>query len=113
MCSIAGMINYKGKKIQGLRKKLEVMNQIQAHRGPDGEGIWEHKNQFVGLAHRRLSIIDIDNGKQPMTDEYGNWVCFNGEIYNYIELREELGCKCRTNSDTEIILHAYRKWGED
>ena len=113
MCSIAGMINYKGKKIQGLRKKLEVMNQIQAHRGPDGEGNWEHKNQFVGLAHRRLSIIDIDNGKQPMTDEYGNWVCFNGEIYNYIELREELGCKCRTNSDTEIILHAYRKWGED
>lgn len=113
MCSIAGIINYKGKKIQGLKRKLEVMNQIQAHRGPDGEGIWLHENQNVGLAHRRLSIIDLDNGKQPMTDECGNWVCFNGEIYNYIELREELGCKCRTSSDTEVILHAYREWGED
>ena len=89
------------------------MNQLQAHRGPDGMGIWLHKHQNIGLAHTRLSIIDLDNGKQPMNDEYGNWVCFNGEIYNYIEIREELGCQCRTNSDTEIILHAYRKWGED
>lgn len=113
MCSIAGIINYKGTKIQNLHKKLEIMNQLQAHRGPDGMGIWLHKHQNIGLAHTRLSIIDLDNGKQPMNDEYGNWVCFNGEIYNYIEIREELGCQCRTNSDTEIILHAYRKWGED
>lgn len=113
MCSIAGICNLKRNRILNVRKKLEVMNELQAHRGPDGEGIWIHKNQNAGLAHRRLSIIDIDNGKQPMSDEGGNQVCFNGEIYNYIELREELGCKCRTTSDTEVILHAYRKWGED
>lgn len=113
MCSIAGICNLKRNRILNVRKKLEVMNELQAHRGPDGEGIWIHENQNAGLAHRRLSIIDIDNGKQPMSDEGGNQVCFNGEIYNYIELREELGCKCRTTSDTEVILHAYRKWGED
>lgn len=113
MCSIAGICNFKRTKIPNVRKKLEVMNELQAHRGPDGEGIWIHNNQNIGLAHRRLSIIDIDNGKQPMSDEGGNWVCFNGEIYNYVELREELGCKCKTTSDTEVILHAYRKWGED
>ena len=113
MCSIAGICNFKRTKIPNVRKKLEVMNELQAHRGPDGEGIWIHNNQNIGLAHRRLSIIDIANGKQPMSDEGGNWVCFNGEIYNYVELREELGYKCKTTSDTEVILHAYRKWGED
>ncbi len=113
MCSIAGIYNLKGNRIPDLRNRLEVMNSIQSHRGPDGAGVWMQAGQTAGLAHRRLSIIDPDNGKQPMQDEGGNWVCFNGEIYNYIELREELGCKCRTTSDTEVILHAYRKWGED
>lgn len=113
MCSIAGIYSLKGTKIQNLRKKLEVMNEIQAHRGPDGEGIWMQEQHRAGLAHRRLSIIDLANGSQPMQDEGGNWVCFNGEIYNYIELREELGCGYRTSSDTEVILHAYRKWGKD
>ncbi len=113
MCSIAGIYSFKGYKVENFQSKLNVMNEIQAHRGPDGDGIWIHENQNIGLAHRRLSIIDIDNGKQPMTDGYGNWVCFNGEIYNYIELREEIGCNCVTTSDTEVILHAYRKWGEE
>lgn len=113
MCSIAGIYNYRRNKVPNLAGKLQVMNELQSHRGPDGEGIWMQENEYAGLAHRRLSIIDLDNGKQPMSDEGGNWVCFNGEIYNYIELREELGCRCRTNSDTEVILHAYRKWGED
>lgn len=114
MCSIAGLYNTTGKSVSNIKRKLEVMNELQAHRGPDGEGFWIHANQNIGLAHRRLSIIDIDNGKQPMQDdESGNWVCFNGEIYNYIELREELGCKYKTTCDTEIILHAYKKWGED
>lgn len=113
MCSIAGIFCYKDKKVNSIKRKLETMNHLQAHRGPDGEGLWIHETQKIGLAHRRLSIIDLDNGKQPMTDEYGNWVCFNGEIYNYIELREEIGCKCKTTSDTEIILCAYQKWGED
>lgn len=90
------------------------MNTLQAHRGPDGEGIWVHPRRVVGLAHRRLSIIDIDSGSQPMMDEGGNWIAFNGEIYNYIELRRELGEELfRTHSDTEVILQAYRKWGED
>ena len=113
MCSIAGIYNYKRNKVNNLERKLQVMNEIQAHRGPDGEGIWIHENNIVGFAHRRLSIIDLDNGKQPMRDEEGNWVCFNGEIYNYRELNKELGLVCKTNSDTEVVLHAYRKWGED
>jgi asparagine synthase (glutamine-hydrolysing) len=66
----------------------------------------------VGFAHRRLTIIDLTTGQQPMEDHAGNWVTYNGEIYNYLELREELGSNLfRTHSDTEVILHAYRKWG--
>ena len=113
MCSIAGIYNFKRNKVQNIQKKMEVMNRLQKHRGPDGEGIWIHEDQYAGLAHRRLSIIDIETGKQPMTDDAGNWVCFNGEIYNYLELREEIGCQCKTTSDTEVILHAYRKWGPE
>ena len=113
MCAIPVIFSYKRNKIDNLKKKLDVMSQIHAHRGPYVEGVWVNDTQIVGFAHRRLSIIDLDNGRQPMQDEYGNWVCFNGEIYNYIELKEEIGCKCRTTSDTEVILHAYRKWGED
>ena len=112
MCSIAGMLSLSGKPMEGLHKKLDVMNRIQAHRGPDGEGIWMRETGTVGLAHRRLSIIDLGTGQQPMTDGSGNWLCFNGEIYNYLELREQLGGTYRTSSDTEVILHAYDKWGE-
>lgn len=112
MCSIAGLISLKGGRISGLEKKLNVMNDLQAHRGPDGQGVWMRQDESVGLAHRRLSIIDIAGGQQPMTDGHGNWVCFNGEIYNYIELREQLGGEYRTSSDTEVILRAWEKWGE-
>ena len=112
MCSIAGIFSYKKSKVENIKRKLEVMNTLQVHRGPDGEGIWVNDIQTIGFAHRRLSIIDIENGGQPMRDEYGNWVCFNGEIYNYLELKKEIGHKCKTTSDTEIILHAYQKWGE-
>ncbi len=112
MCSIAGMISLKGEKIPALAAKLGVMNEMQAHRGPDGEGIWAREVENVGFAHRRLSIIDLETGKQPMTDGNGNWVCYNGEIYNYVELRQELGGVYQTTSDTEVILHAYEKWGE-
>ena len=78
MCSIAGMIDLAGSQIPGLAHKLKVMNELQAHRGPDGNGIWMREAQNVGLAHCRLSIIDIASGQQPMTDHHGNWVCFNG-----------------------------------
>ena len=91
MCSIAGMIELSGNRIPGLAHKLNVMNDLQAHRGPDGHGVWMHQAENVGMAHRRLSIIDIASGQQPMTDHHGNWVCFNGEIYNYIELKQQLG----------------------
>lgn len=113
MCSIAGMITLDGSPNKKIRKALSVMNEIQAHRGPDGEGIWVHVQEQVGFAHRRLSIIDLESGKQPMKDHNGNYVCFNGEIFNYLELREELGGKYETSSDTEVILKAYEKWGRD
>lgn len=91
------------------------MNDLQRHRGPDGHAIWTHARQTVGLAHRRLSIIDVGpTGAQPMTDGHGNWITFNGEIYNYLELRRELGEEnFHTHSDTEVILHAWRRWGPD
>ncbi len=90
------------------------MNDLQKHRGPDGAGVWQHARGCVGLAHRRLSIIDLNTGQQPMTDGQGNWLTFNGEIYNYVELRRELGEDLfRTTSDTEVILQAYRRWGPE
>lgn len=114
MCGIAGVYNLTGQPIAPLDRYLEVMNDLQKHRGPDGQGRWLHPRRHVGLAHRRLSIIDLGNGAQPMTDRQGNWLAFNGEIYNYLELREELGAdRFVTNSDTETILHAYRKWGPE
>jgi len=67
------------------------MNRLQAHRGPDGEGLWIHPRGHVGFGHRRLSIIDLATGQQPMSDSSGNWITFNGEIYNYRELRIEVG----------------------
>lgn len=115
MCSIAGMINIRNEKIQNITHKLNVMNDLQKHRGPDGTGIWSNQHEYIGLAHNRLSILDLtDCGHQPMGDERtGNVICFNGEIYNYLELREEIGGKFRTDTDTEVILRAYEKWGED
>ena len=67
------------------------MSHLIAHRGPDGEGTWRGPSDRVGFVHRRLAIIDLVTGAQPMVDEAGNWITFNGEIYNYIELRDELG----------------------
>ena len=80
MCGIAGIIDLNHKPYRDLGRHLQVMNKIQSHRGPDAEGIWLNKNNSVGLAHRRLSIIDIHTGSQPMKDDCGNVVCFNGVI---------------------------------
>lgn len=114
MCGIAGAIHLSGQSIPCLPRRLETMNYLQKHRGPDGEGIWEHPSKSVGLGHCRLSIIDIDTGNQPMRDQGNNWLTFNGEIYNYLELREGLGSeKFRTKSDTEVILLSYRQWEFD
>lgn len=90
------------------------MSAVMAHRGPDGEGVWADPGLGVGLAHRRLAIIDLEAGDQPMTDGDLTLV-FNGCIYNYQDLARELraaGHRFRTHSDTEVILKAYRQWGE-
>lgn len=108
MCGIAG---YYGLNDTTL---LDIMNDAQAHRGPDGTGIYA--DGPVGLAHRRLAIIDVATGQQPMTLQDGTLTTvYNGEIYNYKELRAELEAAGRTfatQSDTEIILHGYRVWGD-
>ena len=112
MCGMAGALDLTHQPLPCLDHTLQVMNDLQKHRGPDGHGQWEHAHRHVGLAHRRLSIIDLGTGQQPMTDGAGNWLVFNGEIYNYVELRQALGVELfRTTSDTEVILQAYRKWG--
>ena len=112
MCGIAGVLSLNRDPILNLEGQLAAMKHLLRHRGPDGEGTWQHPSERVGFAHRRLSIIDLATGQQPMADRAGNWIVYNGEIYNYIELRGELGEEnFVTTSDTEVILHAYRKWG--
>src|SRR3990167_4439087 len=115
MCGIAGQINIKFQPVPSLEKRLEFMNELQAHRGPDGNTTWTHKKKYIGFAHRRLSIIDLSTGDQPMIDNFGNCIVYNGEIYNYIELKSQLKnfYSFKTSSDTEVILAAYQKWGED
>ncbi|RJP38321.1 MAG: asparagine synthetase B, partial [Desulfobacteraceae bacterium] len=88
------------------------------HRGPDGYGIYISEDERVGLGHRRLSIIELtQKGHQPMANEDGTvWITYNGEIYNYKELRKELqntGHIFKSNSDTEVIIHAYEQWGTE
>jgi asparagine synthase (glutamine-hydrolysing) len=113
MCGISGIWNYKtGRPVDV--EKLRLITDLLAHRGPDGEGY--HTAHSLGLGHRRLSIIDIEGGRQPIYNEDGNvCVVFNGEIYNYPELRQELlarGHTLRTNADTEAIVHLYEDYGE-
>lgn len=100
------------------RERLGAMCDTLRHRGPDDAGTWWDPQGRVGLAQRRLAIIDLSpSGHQPMADPSGDcWVTFNGEIYNYRELRkqlEDLGCAFRTSSDTEVLLQAYKTWGID
>jgi asparagine synthase (glutamine-hydrolysing) len=112
MCGIGAIIDLDAAPVPGLASRLGVLNRLLAHRGPDGEGMWSHPRGHVGLAHRRLEIIDLTTGDQPMCDGAGNWITYNGEIYNYVELRAEIGREdFRTTSDTEVVLRAYRKWG--
>jgi asparagine synthase (glutamine-hydrolysing) len=96
------------------RLLLERMNRTQRHRGPDGEGV--HLAAGIGLAHTRLAVIDLDTGDQPMFNEDGSVVVvYNGEIYNFRDLRDELGARghrFRSASDTEVIVHGWEEWGE-
>ncbi len=114
MCGIAGIVKLKeGASVE--RPRLERMQKVLHHRGPDGSGLLARGR--AGLAHCRLSIIDIAGGAQPMQAAPQRiWITYNGEIYNYRELRSELvarGCSFATQSDTEVILTAYRVYGED
>lgn len=114
MCGIAGYISTKAD--DRLREVIQAMTDSVSHRGPDGEGVFVEGN--VALGHRRLAIIDLSElGAQPMIDhDTGCVIVYNGEIYNYIEVRNELasrGCAFRSHSDTEVILKAYDVWGAD
>ncbi len=114
MCGIAGIVGLSAGAASPSREALVRMASALYHRGPDEFGVY--RDDRAGLAHARLSIIDLATGQQPMADEGDTtWIVFNGEIFNYLELREELvalGHRFRTRSDTEVILHAYRAWGD-
>lgn len=113
MCGIVGVAVADGRD---LRPMLERMTATITHRGPDDDGFYEDGGAGVGLGMRRLSIIDLAHGHQPISDENGShWIVFNGEIYNYQSLRPELmskGHQFRTHSDTETIIHAFEEYGE-
>jgi asparagine synthase (glutamine-hydrolysing) len=137
MCGIAGIVALNGTAVDP--RVLQRMNDLQSHRGPDGEGFvlaWREAGEFrhtllphtdqwhasapvdVALGHRRLAILDLsERGLQPMTVEGAReWIVFNGEIYNHLELRDELaghGYRFTTRTDTEVLLQAYRHWGEE
>ena len=137
MCGITGIVGLNGTPID--LRVLQRMNDVQAHRGPDGEGFlvsWPESNGYcsaflrhttqshstppprVALGHRRLAILDLsERGLQPMSaGASGAWIVFNGEIYNHIELRNELearGCFFNTRTDTEVLLQSYLQWGEE
>ena len=113
MCGITGRFNYD--PLQPVdREVLVAMTDAVAHRGPDAAGYYHAPG--IGLGHRRLSIIDLSTGDQPLANEDGTvQVIFNGEIYNFADVRAELiarGHRFRTGSDTEIIVHGYEEWGD-
>jgi asparagine synthase (glutamine-hydrolysing) len=115
MCGIAGMSSTAAAVSRTL---LVTMRDTMAHRGPDGAGVWISDDGAVGLAHRRLAIVDLSpRGHQPMSSSQGRChIVFNGEIYNHCELRrrlETLGCRFAGSSDTEVLLESYRVWGPD
>ena len=115
MCGIVGLVSTTP---VADRSRLELARDTIVHRGPDSAGVWWSADQRIGFAHRRLAIIDLSPaGHQPMeSPERDTVIVFNGEIYNYQDLRRELqqkGHVFRSQSDTEVILAAYREWGDD
>ncbi len=114
MCGICGVMALDG-PLDLPQAAAQRMIGVMRHRGPDEFGAWRDRSIFLG--HARLSIIDLETGQQPMTTTSGRyWITFNGEIFNYPELTQELqalGCTFVTNSDTEVILHAFEQWGAD
>src|SRR3984893_220400 len=118
MCGISGVLAFKSGNFRVTAEYLVRMRETMVHRGPDGAGLWISPDRHVGLAHRRLSIIDLSHAaSQPMSNGDGSLqIVFNGEIYNHAEIRAELEHlgrhRWKTNhSDTEVILHAFEEWG--
>jgi len=116
MCGISAILSAKAERVPDA-ETVQRMNDSLVHRGPDAEGIklFNGRTAAVGLGHRRLSIIDLSGGLQPMSNEDGTiWITYNGEVYNHNSLRQELlslGHQYRTRCDTETIIHAYEQWG--
>ncbi|MEO6746251.1 MAG: asparagine synthetase B, partial [Caldimonas sp.] len=112
MCGIHGLIHLDGRPVEPAL--LRAMGDVTRHRGPDDEGM--HVDGAAGIGMRRLSIIDVEGGHQPLTTADGMvWLVCNGEIYNYRELRAELqarGCRFKTRSDSEVLLHLYETEGD-
>src|SRR5215471_12126222 len=111
MCGLAGFVG------RGDRRNLSAMTRALAHRGPDAESVFIDEDSRVHLGHRRLAIIDVTGGHQPLWNEDSSvYVIFNGEIYNHNELRAELvarGHVFRTShSDTEVLVHGYEEWSD-
>lgn len=116
MCGIAGIINLDTSPVG--QHTIDRFTDSLAHRGPDGRGVWRQDSQGVALGHRRLSILDrSEGGHQPMSYAHGRyWISFNGEIFNFLEIRDELsklGYAFASESDTEVILAAYDRWGPE
>ncbi len=113
MCGIAGIVNVSDRHAPPSAELLTSMVSAIRYRGPDEYGLY--RDMRAGLVHARLSLIDLATGQQPLANEDGTlWIVFNGEIFNYVELRQELvtlGHRFRTHSDTEVIVHAYEEWG--
>src|SRR5450631_732800 len=115
MCGISGLVNW------GDRETLGRMTAVQSHRGPNDGGLWDHRSpdgSYIGLGSRRLSILDLSaGGHMPMSNEDGRiWITYNGEIYNFAELRRELegkGHRFRSNTDTEVVVHLYEEMGQE
>ena len=115
MCGIAGLVSSTGSRVDP--EHLRVLAAVLAHRGPDGEGLWISERGNTGFVHRRLAILDpSERGSQPMHSSDGRYtIVFNGEIFNFIELREQLralGRSFYSDSDTEVLLEAWQQWGE-
>lgn len=114
MCGICGIYTYNGGPPAD-QPLLRAMNAAMLHRGPDDDGF--HIDGPFGMAMRRLSIIDVEGGAQPISNEDGAvWIVYNGEVYNFRELARELerlGHRFKTRCDTETVVHAYEQWGVD
>jgi asparagine synthase (glutamine-hydrolysing) len=113
MCGIAGIYNYRSSKEPSAEQNVKKMLSMINHRGPDESGVFLDNN--IGIGSVRLSIIDLASGQQPMSDTSGRyWIVYNGEIFNYKELRSDLikkGIQFKTSSDTEVVIQMYAVYG--